>query len=151
MLSGLIADWRRPSVFVCVCVTNISCIIPPLQALNPKPWLHSGTSWPNGWAKRHGPRPPCRTRYMNWTERSVGTTSTTNPREVRHTAGFLRRRSLWGFVSVYAEVLSSLLAQAAWQVFPKGSKMCDYFKFPTTFQILDLDLISSWFRALSHL
>lgn len=65
----------------CVCVwpASIMFLCPPLQALNPKAWLHSGTSWPNGWARRRGPRSPCRTRYMNWTERSVGTTSTTKP------------------------------------------------------------------------
>lgn len=59
----------RLRVFVCF----PACLVlsPPPQALNPKPWLHSGTSWPNGWARQGGPRPPCRMRFMNWTEQPL--------------------------------------------------------------------------------
>lgn len=42
--------WLKPPVYsalsvdLCVSITGISCPVSPLQALSPKPWLHSGTS-----------------------------------------------------------------------------------------------------------
>lgn len=76
-------DCRTDCVCVLYLLHQLSLSVLHLQVPNPKALLHSGILWPNVSVMRGGRQWPCRTRYMNWTELSVGTTSTANTSEVR--------------------------------------------------------------------